>query len=143
MPIKIPLQFNQGKLDRIDDERESIKEFLRLLVSSHQGSFLADKDFGFSFINHRFENISEKSDFFCCTDQTSADASKRIRGNSKNFEDGSFANDLKESIEKYEPRLKNISVDVIPETESKHVNITIKGIYKEEQITHSIQLFTW
>lgn len=146
MPITIPLQFDHGKLVETNDEKESIKQFLQLLVSSYQGSFIADKDFGFSFINHRFENIHESSNKFWHSDPTSTDAIKKIRGSSKNQD--TFAQDLKDAIEKYEHRLEDVFVEVTPEEVTpeeykKYATVTIKGLYHGELITHNIELFIW
>jgi len=70
--FKIPLDFSTGSLfekswwtnvrsyDSLDDSiKESINDFLYLLVSSPNGSFIPDYRFGFSLRNCYFENPTQ------------------------------------------------------------------------------------
>lgn len=144
MPISIPLQLDNEKLVRTINEKESIEQFLHLLVSSHLGCFLADKEFGFSLINHRFEDIDTNVNSFWEKYSIPADASKEIKG--KGNSPNTFAQDLKMCIEKYEPRLTNVYVDnpsITYENGKMKTVFTIKGKYKEEWISHDIETIFW
>ena len=128
-------------LARTTDEEESVKEFLDLLASSPQGSFLADKEFGFTLMNRRFENIENDSGTkrFWSKEQNTPKALKAINGTSKN---NTYAKDLKESIEKNEPRLENVTVDdSVVETDK--VVFSIKGTCDGKPMKREISIHIW
>lgn len=144
MPITIPLQLNEGKLDKTVDEKESIEQFLKLLIYSHLGSFVADREFGFSLMNHRFDVIDTNVNTFWERFTIPADVKKEIKGDSDN--DNTFANDLKKSIEKYEHRLKEVSVEnpiITFENNKMKTIFNIKGKLNGECIPFDIETFFW
>lgn len=128
-------------LARTADEEESVMEFLALLASSPQGSFLADEEFGFSLMNRRFENIENDSGTkrFWSKEQNTPKALKSINGTSKN---NTYAKDLKESIEKNELRLENVTVDdSVVETDK--VVFSIKGTCNGKPMKREISIHIW
>jgi len=129
-------------LARTTDEKESVQEFLDLLASSPQGSFLADKEFGFTLMNRRFENIENDSGLgrrFWSKKQNTDEFQKTVNGSSKN---NTYAKDLKVSIEKYEPRLENVSVDE-PVEETDRIVFPIKGMCNGKPMECEITVQIW
>lgn len=89
--------------DHIDDVTESIDQFIDLLVFTHHGECRFQHDFGFSFWDNEFSNISIQ------------DFNTREKPK-KDFED-----DLKNVIETFETRLKNVQVEILLSEEDAHV----------------------
>ncbi len=99
--------------------KKSIDQFVDMIISSGRYSFKADEDFGFSFEDFRFEiynselgvfhnNVSQNPKDIIDTIEDSLHSYK-MTGSSLNS--GTFANHLKEVVEKYEVRLKNVEVN--------------------------------
>jgi hypothetical protein len=101
-----------------DALKKSIDAFLDLLITSGKDSFKADADFGFALEDFRFEIYSPETGMFHGDVRkqkkdiigTIEDPMQkyRIKGSSVNTE--TFAGHLKNSIEQYEHRLKNVEV---------------------------------
>jgi hypothetical protein len=149
MYIKIPFQIHNGKIEREKDIIQSINEFLELIVSSAFGSFKPENDFGFIFKNFRFENFDEINGTIMYL-KTKPDEiidvnyKKKISDTSNN--PNNFAFDLKKNIEKYEKRLKNVTIDMKYNRSEKLVTLQIKGKLETlEQInyTHVISFQVW
>jgi len=83
------------EFDKLGDLKESIDRFVELLVFTHPGECKFAQDFGFSFWENEFKNFS--IDLFNSTDNPR-----------KNFEDN-----LKVTINKYEPRLEVSNVEIL------------------------------
>jgi hypothetical protein len=139
--FKIPLDFSQGNFyernhlicDKNDDEsiKESISNFIRLLVSSPNGSFKPDVRFGFSLKNCQFENANSKDEI----------KGKKIGGKSDNA--NNYAKDLEKTIELFEPRLQNLGVKTEFDKKLAKMTISITGTivetrkeYKQDIIFH-------
>jgi len=128
--FKIPLDlsncnfYNNNR--RIDDERnlkESIDDFVKLLVNSPNGSFKPDSRFGFSLKNLRFENANEEGKI----------RGKKIGGESENFDN--FAKDLEKSLKQFESRLQNPKVKITYDRKQTKGTILITDLskkYKQE-----------
>jgi len=99
--------------------KESIDHFIELLVFSPCGSLKADYAFGFVFQNFRFEN----------NDANEQINSKKLYGESVNK--NNFAFDLKQTIEQYETRLKNVKVNMNWDPKIKKISFDIAGRYEE------------
>jgi len=99
--------------------KESIDNFIDLLVFSPCGSLKSDYAFGFVFQNFRFENSD-------ANDQIN---SKKMYGESVNK--NNYAYDLKQVIEQYETRLKNVKVNMNWEPKIKKISLDIYGKYEE------------
>jgi len=120
--IKIPVAISgtftkenvTGKL------KESIDNFIDLLVVSPNGSFKADYNFGFVFQNFRYENCDANEEI----------NSKKLYGMSLNR--NNYAYDLKCTIEEYESRLKNVEVKMNYEPKIKQISLEISGKYEED-----------
>jgi len=121
MMLKLPIDFSaffprqmdesggRGKLarpsfPRIMNEKESIDSFLELLLSSYPGECSFFIDFAFSFWGHHHENFS--IEHFNNTEQPR----------------NKMENRLHQVICKYEPRLKDVSVELllVPKTSEEN-----------------------
>lgn len=118
LPVKITGQFYKDNAS--STVKSSIDDFIDLIVISPNGSFKADYSFGFIFQNSRFEN----------SDEDERIDSKKIHGES--FNKNNYAYDLKVAIEKYEPRLKSVQVNMGYDADTKKVSIEIIGRYEED-----------
>ena len=119
----IPLDFSQKnvyeKNRRIDSEKsvkESVDDFIKLLVSSSNGSFKPDSRFGFSLKNYRFENADSEDKINL----------RKIGGKSDNF--NNYALDLKEAIKQFEPRLHVPEVKIEFDKKKSLVTVSISGV---------------
>ena len=120
--IKIPVTIAGSfvKENITNKLKESIDDFLELLVVCPNGSFKADYNFGFAFQNFRYVNCD-------ANDQINA---KYLYGKSVNKDN--YAYDLKLAIETYEPRLRNVVVEMDYKTSIKQVSLEITGKYEED-----------
>jgi hypothetical protein len=107
--------------------KESIDNFIDLLVVSPNGSFKADYNFGFVFQNFRFENCDANEQI----------NSKKMYGESVNK--NNYAYDLKLAIEEYETRLKNVHVKMEYDSKIKQISLEITGKYEEEYVEKKYQ----
>ncbi len=140
--FKIPLNFSRGNFYEtncsIDEEKpeknieRSIADFIKLLVSSPNGSFKPDSRFGFSLKNCRFENTDSKDEIH----------EKKIRGKSDNF---NYARDLKEAIAQFEPRLQNTKVEIVFNKENSKGIISVSGIltHSKKEFKQNIEFHIW
>ncbi len=148
MYLSIPLRFSEKTgLSRVQDEAAAIREFLELLVSTPKGSCEADPEFGLVFKNSRFENFNEEKGVLSTVsgeDDNIAYYRHKIHGRSINS--NTFAYDLKKSIERYEPRLRQVRVNMEYRKIEKTVVITVNGIIGEEIVepfSHQIKIHVW
>jgi len=102
--------------------KDSIDKFIELLVISPSGSFKADYSFGFVFQNFRYVN--------CDSNETIN--SKKLYGESINK--NNYAYDLKQTIEEYETRLKNVHVKMTFDPKLKKISLDITGKYEENYV---------
>jgi hypothetical protein len=118
IPIVVTSRFTEENSNR--RLKESIDNFIEMLVFSANGSFKADYGFGFVFQNSRFENadMNEKMN------------DKKLYGSSVNK--NNYAYDLKVAIEAYETRLKNVAVTMNFSAPKKEVSLEITGSYEED-----------
>jgi hypothetical protein len=142
MFVKIPFKINNGFIESENNIEKSINQFLKLLVSSHYGSFSPDYNFGFGFKNFRFENFDEKKGTIMNYKNSpdiinEADYKKKISDTSQNI--NNFAYDLKKSIDKYEPRLRNVRVTMQYKPEFKTIYLKIKGEIVTEKLANYVQ----
>ena len=119
-----------------DGFKQSIDQFLDLLLSSGRNSFKADDDFRFSLEDFRFEiyspelglfhtfNKSEKKDIIGSIDDPLH--SYKIAGSSINS--GTFANHLRDRIVEYETRLKNVQVSMDLLANGTVLLVTVTGV---------------
>lgn len=114
------------ELEKVTNIRKSIDEFLELLVFTHPGECKFAYDFGFSFWENEFRNLSIE------TFNNSEVPRKR------------FEENLKEAIQKYEPNLTDVKVEILLSDEQMIIRKTgirfffivvifgnIKGVQKE------------
>jgi len=129
--IKIPFDLT-GKDFYVDNEKESIEEFIALLIHSENGSFKPDSSFGFSLKNFRFENVDSDNKL----------NKKRIEGKSESI--NNYALDLKEIIKKYEPRLLRPEVKLEFKAENLDIKLEISGtLANGKRFTHNTSIHIW
>ena len=139
MYTSIPLVIDKGRGIRKEaDVKSSIASFLDLLVSSPRGACSADPDFGFVLKNYRSPANGGLED-------VQSPYSYKIQGKSNNGQ-RTFALDLKKCIERYEPRLRQVKVNMEYRQVSKMVVLTITGLVGErisEKFEHIINIHVW
>ena len=146
--FKIPLDFSQGNFYEVNsisqinhDEdisiekniKKSIGYFLKLLISSPNGSFKPDSRFGFSLENCHFENTNSKEEI----------KGKRISGKSINI--NNYAKDLEQSILLFEPRLKNVIVKTDFNKNRSKILISINGtiVDTKTEYQQELEFYIW
>lgn len=121
------------------DVKNSIDAFLSMLIGSNKSNCIADDEFGFSLEDFRYEAFSTERAKFLETKSLPKDPTentmlrdiysplyaKRLVGNSKNTD--TFARELKTNIERYEKRLKDVSVIMDFQMHGKIIHITVNG----------------
>lgn len=141
MFVRNPLQLRYPIVELDDTKvKESIDAFLKLLISSNKYDSIADEDFGFCLEDFRYEAFSSDQAKFLEIDVAPTDPTentklyeiksplytKRLIGNSKNAD--TFARELKKSIERYERRLKDVTVNMDFQKNARIIHIIITGI---------------
>jgi predicted component of type VI protein secretion system len=114
------------ELEKVSSLRSSIDEFLELLVFTHTGECKFAYDFGFSFWESEFQNLTIES------------------FNNSEYPRKRFEDNLKDAIQKYEPHLTDVKVEILLSDEHLVIRKTsirffvvivifgyIKGIQKE------------
>lgn len=126
MSLALPLSISSSRLARNDNPRQSVSDFLTLLLSTPAGSCKSDPDFGFVFNNLRFEAINENEGVVYNADRSQGGLyEKKLSGSSKNL--NTFASELKDAISRYESRLKDVSVTMTYIREEKKLYVTVRG----------------
>ncbi|MCD4732565.1 MAG: GPW/gp25 family protein [Bacteroidales bacterium] len=98
--------------------KKSVDEHIELIIMTHMGEYKHDKDFGFVLWEREFVNIEIE------------------KFNTHNNPKQDIETNLKNTLAKFEPRLKNINVDILfiykktfrGKKIKYFVNITVKGI---------------
>ena len=138
MITRIPLQINSGVLATYTDVKESIDAHVELLLTTPVGSCVSDPNFGFIFNNLRFEIFNENEGVVLNADEDSSELyEKKVSGSSRNV--NTFAIELKQLIEHYEPRLEDVLVTMSYVREHRKIYITIKGVIIETQTNYQYQ----
>ena len=130
--IAIPLRIPKGGLARTEETKKAIDSSLQLLLTTPCFSSAADPRYGFIFNNLRFEifnenegvvyNSSSNKDIM---EDLSNLYNKKLSGSSSNI--NTFASDLKQTIETYERRLKDVSVSMTYIREERKIYVTVKA----------------
>jgi len=153
IPIKLHRHGNNEtgvcRLLREDKEKKSIDEAISLLLSTHQFSTPADPEYGFVFINLRFEIFNESEGVvYNSGDDTDVHGltglyDKKISGSSKNM--NTFAAELKKTLTVYEKRLENISVAMTYIRENRLIYVTVKAtiVSTQEPYTYTTTINVW
>lgn len=128
MPIKSPLNIERGRLQTATTLKQAIDMHLDLLLTTPLGGCPTDQEMGFIFNNLKFEIFDENEGVVL--DSTAQDKSevyeKKVSGSSRNI--NTFAVDLKQLVERYETRLRDITVTMSYIREHKKIYIVIKGV---------------
>ena len=138
MITRIPLQINSGVLATYTDVKESIDAHVELLLTTPVGSCVSDPNFGFILNNLRFEIFNENEGVVLNADEDPSELyEKKVSGSSRNV--NTFAIELKQLIEHYEPRLEDVLVTMSYVREYRKIYITIKGVIIETQTNYQYQ----
>ena len=138
MITRIPLQVNAGSFATYTDVKESLDAHIELLLTTPVGSCTSDRNFGFILNNLRFEILNENEGVVLNTEDERSDLyDKKVSGSSRNI--NTFAIELKQLIEHYEPRLEDVLVTMSYVREHRRIYITIKGVITESQINYQYQ----
>lgn len=129
--LHLPLNISDSAFARDSSIKMSIDAYLNILMNTQQYSTPADPQFGFMFINMRFEIFDEHEGVV----YNSGDSDdlhgmmglydKKISGSSKNL--NTFAAELKTVVENYEKRLSDVAVTMTYIREERIIYVTIKG----------------
>lgn len=129
--LHIPLDIREQTLARDSSIKTSIDAYLNMLLNTQQYSTPADTQFGFVFINMRFE-IFDEHEGVVYNSGASDDVhglmgmyDKKISGSSKNL--NTFAAELKSVVNTYERRLGDVAVTMTYIREERLIYVTIKG----------------
>ena len=109
--IRIPLRFGDffptgagqgspgkpatGTMERTSSKKDSLDEFIELLITTHFGEYINDCKFGFEIWEREFVNIQIE------------------KFNTHNYPRQDLERSLKETIQKYEPRIRDVGVDIL------------------------------
>ena len=132
--IAIPLRVGKSGLSRVEDPKKAIDSALTLLTTTPCLSCAADPRYGFVFNNLRFEIFNENEGVVFNSsgaEQLLGDGlyQKKVSGSSNNL--NTFAAELKQSIEEYEKRLRDVSVAMTYIREERKIYMTVKGVMQE------------
>lgn len=138
MITRIPLQIKTGVLATYTDVKESIDAYMELLLTTPVGSCVSDPNFGFILNNLRFEIFNESEGVVLNAEEERSELyDKKVSGSSRNI--NTFAIELKQLIEHYEPRLEDVLVTMSYVREHRKIYITIKGVITETQTNYQYQ----
>ena len=103
------------------------------------GSCVSDPNFGFILNNLRFEIFNENEGVVLNSieDDNSELYEKKISGSSRNI--NTFAIELKQLIEHYEPRIEDVLVTMSYVREHRKIYITVKGQISETEEPYQYQ----
>ena len=139
MNTLIPLKIKAGTLATYTDVKDSIDAHVELLLSTPVGSCISDPNFGFILNNLRFEIFNENEGVVLNSieDDNSELYEKKISGSSRNI--NTFAIELKQLIEHYEPRIEDVLVTMSYVREHRKIYITVKGQISETEEPYQYQ----
>lgn len=138
--LALPLQIKKGRLVREIRTKQSIDDFINLLISTPKYSSSPDPEFGFVLNNLRFEILSESEGVVYKGDSSEGVISeiygKKVSGSSSS--PGTFAYDLKEAITAYEKRIKDVKVTMTYLREERNIYINVKGTLVEDESPYQL-----
>mgnify|MGYP003402491661 FL=1 len=139
MITRIPLKVNRGALAAYTRIEDSIDANIKLLLTTPLGSCVSDPNFGFILNNLRFEIFNENEGVVLNSieDDNSELYEKKISGSSRNI--NTFAIELKQLIEHYEPRIEDVLVTMSYVREHRKIYITVKGQISETEEPYQYQ----
>ena len=139
MNTRIPLIVNRGTLATFIKVEDSIDAHIKLLLTTPLGSCVSDPNFGFILNNLRFEIFNENEGVVLNSveDDNSDLYEKKISGSSRNI--NTFAIELKQLIEHYEPRIEDVLVTMSYVREHRKIYITVKGQISETEEPYQYQ----
>ena len=141
MQIRNPLKIRYPIVDFDNNNmKASIDSFLRFLISSNKFDSIADEERGVCLEDFRYEGFSSGNGQFLDRKPVSKDKdentmlneirdplyNKRLIGNSKRPD--TFARELKLCIERYERRLKDVSVSMDFQKNGRIIHVIVTGV---------------
>lgn len=147
MDLKIPLDIHAGRMFRTQSEDEAIRQHLTMLITTPVGECILDPKFGFVFNNLRFEIFDENNGTVLAPETVEEEDDylyhEKLSGTSKNI--NTFASELKNAIEHYEHRLKDVRVTMTYTRLEQRIYISIKAIKvsTETEFEFSTHINTW
>lgn len=141
MQIRNPLKFRYPIVDLDSNNiKESIDNFLKFLISSSKYDSIADEEFGFCLEDFRYEGFSSEMGVFLERKPVSKDKmentmlndirdplyGKKLIGSSKRPD--TFARELKLCIERYEQRLKDVTVNMDFQKNGRLIHVIVTGV---------------
>jgi hypothetical protein len=130
--------FRRSEDEDEKETEESISQFLELILLTKCGEYYFDRNFGFKFWEHIFNNISVNSfeSNMVFHIPTRKEIKKRIKNkiSYSELKREDYMRFLKDVIEKYESRLSEVNIDLNMETESatsrlfKYLNVNITAM---------------
>ena len=139
MITRIPLKVNRGALEAYTRIEDSIDANIKLLLTTPLGSCVSDPNYSFILNNLRFEIFNENEGVVLNSieDDNSELYEKKISGSSRNI--NTFAIELKQLIEHYEPRIEDVLVTMSYVREHRKIYITVKGQISETEEPYQYQ----
>lgn len=131
--IAIPIRIGKGGLAR-NEGPKAIDQALSLLTTTPCLNSVAAPQYGFVLNNLRFEIVNEKEGVVSNSSGQewmlmTGLYEKKVSGSSNNL--NTFAYELKQSIETYEKRLRDVSVAMTYIREERKIFLTVKGVLEE------------
>ncbi|MBO4665800.1 MAG: GPW/gp25 family protein [Paludibacteraceae bacterium] len=120
--LSIPLAIQKGRFVRTDALADSITANLTLLVNTERLITAPDPHFGFVFNNLKFENVNEKEGVVY-------HSTTKLSGSSKSL--NTFAAELQSTITRYEPRLRNVKVNMTYVREEKQIYTIVDAVISD------------
>ena len=148
--LSCPLTISGGRFRRYADEKSSIDAGIELLVTTPVSAFCCDPDFGFVLNNLRFEVVNEAEGVISNSDPSSKFSGlegeiydRKISGTSKSL--NTFAEYLKQAINKYEKRLTNVRVSMTYIRLERKVAVVVKGVLasRDTSYEYSTTITLW
>ena len=128
--ITIPLAIRKGRLARTESPKTAIDAALELLMTTACYSSAADPEYGFIFNNLRFEIFNENEGVVYNSSGPGSVSALRAEFEQE-IEPFADAAELKQIIDIYEPRLRDVAVSMTYIREERKIYITVKGVIAE------------
>ena len=131
--ILIPLQITKDGVLLEKNQKKAIDRSIALLLQTACYSWAADPQYGFLLKNLRFEIFNESEGTIYNSYSKNSDPqynrsiyNMKVTGTSKNL--STFAAELKSGIERYEPRLQEVSTALTYIREERKVYVSVRGV---------------
>lgn len=148
--IKTPLELENGRLNIVNDLKESIDQSLDILITTPLYQTPSDPMFGFVFNNLKFEMFNE-NEGTVYNSNTSEDVdylaknlyNRKVSGSSKSI--NTFAAELKNAVLEYEKRLEDVNTSMTYKRQERRIYLNVHARIKEtgEPYTYNTIIKVW